>query len=371
MITYPRIDKQNGLALVTVLLIVGMITTLQVFMIEQQHLLIRQAGNQGATERSYQYALGANAWAMQVLIDDENPVIDFNGERWYKFGREDEVISADGEQAGETPPAEPADDDEDEDVSVVDFGIEGLDFRIDDLQGRFNLNNLANKEPTALRANKTIFMNLLELLQVSTFDDRERLYGSLLDWIDENDLISANGYESGDYQIAQTPYYASDQMLTSIGELRFVEGFTEEVIRKLKPYVTVLPINDARINLNTASAEVVASLSSVPVSDIGSVAGFLAVRDEAAFSGFLPTDIQEAESAIIAGSVTGRSAIPNMLQTHSQFFSINARVELGDYRYCMRTRVIREGGGPAAGSTAPKVRVLSREYDTYCEDSRV
>ena len=371
MTSHPLVhtSKQGGLALVTVLLIVGLIATLQVFLIEQQHLLIRRISNQNAAEQSFQYGQGVTAWATRVLHEDQNTVVDYWGEDWYKFGKppesqEGQIEDDSGFSLQTTSQAQQ----EEEPMPVVDFGFDGLQFEISDLQSRFNLNNLQDKNPVAVKAYKTIFLNLLEILEVGEFDERERLYGALLDWIDENDLLSANGYESGDYRIKSTPYYSADQKLASIGELRFVEGFTPELITRLKPYVTVLPINNARININTASTEVVAALSAVPVSNLASVSAFLSEREEEAFLGFQSADIQRAESAIIGASAIGRSPIPNMLQTNSQFFSINTQVTLGDYRYCLRTKVLRQGAGQR-GSAGPSVSILGRENDTFCAES--
>jgi general secretion pathway protein K len=192
------------------------------------------------------------------------------------------------------------------------------------------------------------------------------LYGALLDWLDENDASNANGFESGDYQSKRTPYFAADQKLTSMGELRYVEGFTAEIIKKLKPFVTILPIEGAKININTTTLEVLASLSSGSVSDTSSAAGFLAEREQPGFQGFQPNRITDAEGAIIGGSVVSAQPVPNMMQVNSQFFQINTKVSLGDYAVCMQSVVLRESATEEAATT-PKVSVLSRQHNTLCE----
>ncbi|MFT5656421.1 MAG: general secretion pathway protein K, partial [Arenicella sp.] len=199
------------------------------------------------------------------------------------------------------------------------------------------------------------------------FEEREKLYGALVDWIDENKETSANGAESSDYRIKRTPYHAADQKLTTLGELRFVEGFTEEVINALKPHVTVLPIDSAKININTTSTQVLAAMSAVPVLDTGSVATFLSQRTKEDFQGFQSANIQEANNAIIDTRPVGGNYVRNMLQATSQFFQINTRVKLGDYLYCTKTIVLREGANPNGG-TAPKVTILTREQSTLCDE---
>lgn len=372
--------SQSGVALVTVLLIIALITTLQAFMLEQQHLLTRRISNQNAAEQGFHYAEGVNAWAARILHEDANRASDYWQEDWAKFGQPEDLQNS--ENGAESPrqrsqsntrqqrdsfSLDTSSQQEEKETPVIDFGFDGLEYQIIDLQARYNLNNLGDKNPANLSGQKTIFLNLLDILEIGEFDERERLYGALVDWIDENDLIGANGYESSDYQVRKTPYYAADQMLTTLGELKFVEGFSDEIIAKLKPYVTALPITTARINLNTASTEVVAALSSGPVTDLAPVEGLLAERENEAFLGFDPSAIQRAITAIIGVSAVGRPPIQNMLQTNSQFFEIKAGVSVGDTRFCMRTQVLRQVGDTGAGST-PGVSVLRRQYDTLCSE---
>ncbi len=358
--------RQSGVVLVIVVAAVVLMVTLLALMIEDQHILVRRIANQKVAEQGYQYAQGVNSWAARVLHDDKNRQIDYLDEDWAKFGRPDEE---DGEAEDESFSLDVSSraDEEEEEQATIDFGFDGLEYSIDDLQGKYNLNNLGTQgEPQIIAGQKRIFMNLLEILEIGEFDERERLYGALYDWIDENDLNHPNGVESGEYASKKTPYFAADQKLTSMGELRFVEGFSEEIITKLKPHVTVLPVDNARININTVSPEVMASLSNGTVSDLGSVQNFLALREDPAFLGFNASQIEQAKTAIIGVSVVPTQAVPNMLQVNSQFFQINSKVTLGDYVYCMETVVLRESVGEDL--TVPKVSVLNRQHNTLCEE---
>ena len=187
----------------------------------------------------------------------------------------------------------------------------------------------------------------------------------MVDWVDENDLSGPNGFESGDYGSKQVSYFAADQKLTSIGELRFVEGFNQEIINALRPHVSVLPVETAKININTTSPEVLASLSRGVVTDLGSVTGFLAQREQEGFQGF--TEITPAETAVIASSAANAGFIQGMMQLNSQFFQINAKVSLGNRDFCMTSLVLRESA-TAEGGTTPKVTVLNRQHSTLCEE---
>lgn len=358
--------QQSGVVLIVVVLAIVLMVTLLAIMIEEQHIFIRRLGNQNVSEQGFQYTQGLNAWAEQVLHEDANRTIDHPEEKWAKFGRpDDESNENESESFSLDRSTDAALAEEDEEDATIDFGIDSVEVIIDDLQGRFNLNNLGVREPQTASQQKRIFLNLLELLEIGEFDERDRLHGALVDWIDENDLRGPNGVESGDYGGKNIPYFAADQKLTSIGELRFVEGFNEEIIRKLKPYVAVLPVENAKININTTTTEVLASLNSATVTDTGSVAGFLARRLEPGFQGF--SQVNDAETAVNGASVTGAPFTPNMMQLNSQFFQINAKVTLGDSVFCMESLVLRESAGPEGGAT-PSVSVLSRQTNTLCEE---
>jgi len=366
--SFPNFKKQSGIVIIVVVLIVTLMVTLLAFMVEKQHLLIRRVGNQNVAEQGFQYAQAVNAWAEHVLNSDLQREVDHFQEDWYKFGRPDQELE-NGEDDSFSLELTSRREEGDSEQIVIDIGFDGLEYSIDDLQAKYNLNNLSIANPQVLQAQRQIFLNLLELLEIGEddIDQRERLYGALIDWVDENDLESVNGVESGTYGTKSTSYYAADQKLSSLGELKFVEGFNQEIINKLRPHVTVLPIDNARINLNTTSAEVLASLNSAPVVDQGSVTAFLARRMQEGFLGFVQSDIQAAETAIIGVNPVGARPAQNMIQVNSQFFQINAKVTLGDYVYCMKTVVLREPISQG-GASSPKVSVLSREQDTLCNE---
>ena len=371
---YSNKNKQSGLAIIMVLLIVALMITLIGLLTEQQHLLIRRISNQNISELGHQYATGVDAWASRVLHDDQNTVVDYWGEDWARFGDPPEIKSEDEYESFSLDPSSVK---EKEPLPNIDFGVDGLAFKIEDLQGRFNLNNLANKDPNFIRGQKRVLINLFDVLEVGDLEERVYLYAALRDWLDSNkERTSPAQAESSDYQIKKVPYYASDQKLTSIGELRFIDGFTNEVITTLEPYVVVLPIDNAKININTTAPEVLASLSNQTVIDMTQVDVFLQQRLDDAFIGFPTTT--DAENAIIGVSADGSLAVPNMLQTSSQYFQITSRVSLGESVYCTQTTVVRNGFAANTGTvntptstikaSSGKITILNRQHSNYCDE---
>ena len=362
--------RQSGLVMLMVVGVVVLMIVLLALLLEDQHRMIRQIGNQRVAEQAYHYSQGLNAWALRVLHNDKNPLSDHEKETWAEFGRpkEDSEAQTDGFSLDSSLPLGQSDEEE----ATIDFGIDTIEVTINDLQSRFNLNNLTSpkKDQSPPQSAKRIFLNLLQVLEIGEYqEDREQLYWNLVDWMDENDTSAGFGAESGDYQIRSKPYFASDQPLSSVGELRYVKGFSKEVVSKLSPFVVVLPVKNAKINLNTASKEVLSSLAGGPVVDASQIDSLLARKEQPGFQGFNQGDIQGAQT-MLNGVSPGQNSIENMLQVTSQFYQINTKVELGDHKVCTRTTVLR----PSVNDSKLKdsestISVLSREQDTICKDN--
>ena len=118
-ISFHRVGRrQRGIALITAVLITALIAIIAVTMASEQQLDIRRTGNILDRAQAWQFALGMETIARLALRKDaENNKTDHRMEEWNK------------------PVQFPAPD-----------GAEGdmIGGRIEDLQGRFNLNNLVD-----------------------------------------------------------------------------------------------------------------------------------------------------------------------------------------------------------------------------------
>ncbi len=140
------------------------------------------------------------------------------------------------------------------DIPPVDTGAGMLAVRIEDEQGKLNLNGLATG---ALSPAGRRFQSLLRRLDLDP-----ALAAPLADWVDRNKdpgqgplAAEAEWYSSQD-----PPYLPRNGPLRSYAELALVRGFTAEVLVKLRRFVTVLPDFDSKVNANTAPPEVLASM---------------------------------------------------------------------------------------------------------------
>jgi general secretion pathway protein K len=313
----PAPHHQNGLALVTVILIVSVVSSIAVFMSLNQQVWYRQSSNileRARGENSYRSALAMATIVLERDATETNR--DDLQEVWAK--------------------------------QVVALPIESghVSVAIEDAQGRFNLNNLLkNGQPDA--ENIGVFRRLLGNQGVS-----ESLVEPLVDWMDSDTQARPGGAEDIEYLASKTPYRAANHPLSDIGELRLIKGFTPEIVSKLSGFVTALPTASA-ININTAPPAVLAALfTDMPLPAAEALAKTLAERPLTR-----ATDIQN-----LAGTdhKLGKAAI----DTKSSYFLISTETRNGRYRNQVITLVYRpESGLPCRtlGKTRPTIHMTGPE----------
>jgi general secretion pathway protein K len=275
--------RQTGVAVVMVLLIVALVTTLAAYIAQQQSLWQRQVETQFDHVQARRLGIAGIDWARAVLADDAHfNAIDHETELWTL----------------RLPP-----------MPVENGEVIGV---IEDRQGLFNLNNLVRNGAASV-ADIVKFQRLLSLLNLPP-----ELAFSLVDWLDINSEIQAPGGAEDAYYLALArPYRAANRPLIELGELIRVKGFDQKIIDRLKPFVAVLPTNTA-VNVNFAPAEVLVALASnLSLSDARMVVQQrrgLPYQDIANFRQRLPNkNINIADVDIAVSSqyfwVTGRATV--------------------------------------------------------------
>ena len=136
----------------------------------------------------------------------------------------------------------------------MDGGV--ISGRLEDLQGRFNLNNLVTSQGTVDSHYQAQFERLLATLGLDP-----GIAGVVVDWLDADaETNFPNGAEDEAYAATNPPYRTPNWPITSTSELSAMSGIEAEGYRALLPYVTALP-SGTTLNVNTATAPVLASLS--------------------------------------------------------------------------------------------------------------
>ncbi len=221
-----NIPQQQGVAIILVLLIVAMATSLAAYMAMQQSLWQRQVASQFERAQARQLGLAGIDWGRAVLAEDgRGSNVDHEKEMWT--------------------------------LRLPAIPVEGGEVigAIEDRQGLYNLNNVVS--------NVAQFQRLLALLGLPA-----DLAISLADWQDADSEPQAGGAEDGYYLGLPQPYRAANRVLVELAELSKVRGFDSRTIESLRAFVSVLPVSRTPINVNFAPAEVlVAVIEDLSLSD--------------------------------------------------------------------------------------------------------
>nr|WP_298145831.1 type II secretion system minor pseudopilin GspK [uncultured Pseudomonas sp.] len=302
---------QRGMALITVMLVVAVVTVVCAGIIARQQLSIRSSANQLHVRQAWQYALGGETLAKAVLREDlrqgdPRAPVDHLAEPWAR-------------------PRAPF---------ALDEGGE-LRVSIEDPSGRFNLNSLLRQgEPN--EAALAQFRRLLLGLQIDApYAER------LIDWLDaDQEPSGAYGAEDNQYLLIQPAYRTANHLIADVSELRLLLEMTETDYQRLLPFVSALPA-DATLNVNTASARVLASLADgLPQSTAETL---VANRGKQGY----------ADVASFLAQLPGLSVQAQGLAVGSQYFQVISEVSVGDRRQVLRSTLQRFNDG--------KVYVLARD----------
>jgi general secretion pathway protein K len=141
---------------------------------------------------------------------------------------------------------------------VANYPVEEgtVSVQITDLDGRLDINRLVTSLGNPDVVVQQRFQRLFTILGL---DDPVGLTDALIDWIDPDSDRRPQGAEDPYYLSLPHPYHCKNAPLDSLDELALIKGFTPAVIKAIRPYVTVH--GSDKININTASAEVLESLS--------------------------------------------------------------------------------------------------------------
>ena len=221
--------KERGVALIMVLLALVFLATASVYMVEDDQTAIRSVENQGHQLQARYLCQSALQWALLVIKKDgEQSEIDHSKEPW----------------------------------NQLDFPIEidngNLNVRVEDAQGRFNVNNLRNDAGDVWLAALGRLLNALD----GEAQANPTLRFALKDWVDGDQLPQTiDGAEDDHYLLESPAYRTADDLMVDVSELARIRGIDAQSVSKLSSWLVALPETGIRINANTASPEVLRILA--------------------------------------------------------------------------------------------------------------
>ena len=331
-----RPDAERGTVLVLVLLIVALVAGLSVKFAAQYQLGLARAETRWHGAQARAFLEGTEEVAKLMFPEgDIDTVKDFIGEPW---GSE---------------------------VPIEDEGVSGF-ARMTDATAQFNLNDLAGHQIDLAKPDgahdrysepQRRFIRLLQTFPDLPLDrnQAEMLLAAVVDWIDEDENESGpGGAESNFYQGMEDPYRTPNAFFKSVDELRLVRGFNESplLVTLLQPYITVLPVPDAGLNINTLDLvgpygkginNLLLCLNSstelVPMNP-EDMAQFFAKRLP---DGWDLTTMEADWNSMFAGNPLDKTG----LQAFTKYFWLNSTVQLVDQRRSMRSLMMRNPTDPS------------------------
>jgi general secretion pathway protein K len=329
--TMARVKAQSGAAIITALLVVALSAILVSGLLWREQVQTRRIENQRLLAQALWVARGALDWTRLILRSegDTSAGITYLGGVWgvpiAKTRLSDflgQLGEARAQQGAETY----------------------LSGSIEDAQAKFNLRNLVSiPVPGALQVNLVqvqAFQRLLALLGLDSqlannaavqlraglaqsatrFQTPSNITGTQSTPAIQGGMIGGGnvtdkpGLADSDDHAAVAPLQA-----TSIDALLNVQGFTPEIVARLRPFVTVLP-TQTPVNMNTAPAEVIAAV--VPGMGLSSAQAFVARRETVFFR-----NLGDVSLALRGAGIQATSVDTSQMDVTTSYFCVHGRVQ--------------------------------------------
>ena len=333
-------SRQQGIALIYVLLIFALITLMASQMVTSLWLHTEKNARYLERMQAKHYALGAEQYIALLLEQDfENDkknkrTVDHEKEAW--------------------------------NITEVDYNIEQGDIEITivDEQSRFNINwlsdsgsstgssganpnaqNPRNQDlvPGSHQAENVNYIRMLQNLLLTQALDPQLAY-RIKDWVDSDQEATEAGAEDLVYLALEEPRRTGDTEMASISELKLIDGLSEEDLEKIIPLVTVLP-KAAKINLNSALPEVIRSISKNITE--GDAQAIIEARGDKGIEKL--ADLNSLAS--LGGKVGPLQSAP--VEFSSSYFSAYIKATYRDTTFYLKTSLVRNPDG--------QVQVAGRE----------
>ena len=311
-------SKQHGVALIIVLMLFAILSTITLEIVFRQDRFLTRADNLLQWDKRYQYAMAAEVVAQQGLIDDLDD--DRNNNAMV-----DDCVE---EQWAVQLPPTPYDD-------------AMLSASVQDLQGRFNLNWLITTSGGQFIRNPEAITQLTRLIE-QTFPPEanpSRLANEMADWLDSNNIVdSVEGAEDPEYRNRRTPNLpaAHESEMRALLTFRVADQPAEPQVWGL---LTALPLGTT-LNVNTAPPQVLDAV-------IGDMAGTAAVQAVLDARQEKPvTEISELMKLPPLDDLSAdeKNDLASLLGVSSEYFQVMVDVEVDGQLSRLVSRLRRAAG---------------------------
>jgi general secretion pathway protein K len=298
----PGATSQRGMAIVLAMLVLALAAIAASGFVFRTAMEWRKFENASTLGQARWVLRAAEKWAAAVLRDDARQTsVDHRGELWAR------------------------------DLPAVDSEGYALSGRVEDLDGRFNINNIV-RDGVAEPGQLAVFRRLLAALDMNV-----NLAEAIVDWLDSDDnVFGGNSSETALYMAQSPALRPANRPLASVDELIRVRAMDREQLDRLRPYITALPEFNG-INVNSAPAEILAAL--VDGLTLEQAYTLAAQRDRVYFR-----NVEDFRQALPPGLVPAAS----MDRTTSRYFMVLARARHDRVNVGSRALLSRDSNGTTA-----------------------
>ena len=320
----PLRRGQRGVALLVAILLVALGTMIAATMAYNNAMTARRAGATFEFDQALLVAEGAEAYAAYGLqqVAKQNSQYTYPGQAW-------------------SQPVGPVE---------VTPGVT-LEGSLEDLQGRFNINDLVQSDgetpnTVAIQA----FQNLLKELNMDV-----KWADYIVDWIDKDTTpMFPDGAEDSVYMEMSPPYRTPNLPITSTSELLALPGFTRADFDRLSPFIVALPLG---VQINTCSASKYVLDALTGTQQFSADTEFEKNRQESGTCFPTPAQVEQAATNVQGGgnsggnSTIGNSANPggaqqptllSLLAGKSSWFRLTTFVTLGNAEFSVYTLLYQD-----------------------------
>lgn len=299
--------KQKGIALITILIMVALATILAATIAQRQKFTAENTAYLMRQNQSLWYAKSAETFFSELLVEDAENAgdVDYLQENWAK-----------------PMPAFP----------VEDGYVTG---QLYDESGKFNLNSLVDDSGQVNVAAKEWFERLLTNVGLNA-----QLSEAVIDWQDtDSETIGPMGAEESYYRGLRNAYLPANSKFHAVEELKMVRGFEGEKYLQIAPYVSAIAVQDAKVNINTAPAIVLASLAESL--DVETVEAVLEQRQQN-MEHFSNVDELWSLEPFSQAKNENQTALNALLGVKSSYFQAKIEVMLSERKRQFLTYLLRE-----------------------------
>lgn len=171
----------------------------------------------------------------------------------------------------------------------------------------------------------------------------ELIAESLWEFIDEDRCVQTRlGREDSEYLARSVPFYAANQPLADISEMRVVQGMDAGLYQKLKPLVCALPMTRQQININTLDVTQSVILEALFDPWLSPVQARALLQQRPA-KGWEDVDQFLAQPLLADVDERTKKQLKTVLSVDSNYFWLRSDITVNEIELTMNSLIVRMG----------------------------